>query len=84
VLGIRPVSLFGGQYESDSNKSDDQSSDEREDNSSQGMSSRLSLSDGVDADSPVGVIGSPAMPQTEETEPETAEEKIRRLERERT
>jgi hypothetical protein len=82
VLRIRPVSLFGGQYESDSNKSDGQSSDEREDNSSQGMSSRLSLSDGVDANSPAGVIGSPATPQTDETEPETAKDKIRRLERE--
>ena len=83
VLGIRPVSLFGGQYRSDSSTSDDQSSDESEDNSNiQGMSSRLSLSEGVDADSPTGVIGSPATPQTEETESETAEDKIRRLERE--
>jgi hypothetical protein len=42
----------------------------------------LSLSEGVDADSPTGVIGSLTTPQTEETEPETAEDKIRRLERE--
>jgi hypothetical protein len=82
VLGIRPVSLFGGQYQSDLDKSDNQSSDESEDNSNQGMSTRFLLSDGVDAFSPAGVIGSPATPPTEETEPETAEDKIWRLERE--
>jgi hypothetical protein len=76
VLGIRPVSLFGGQYQSDLDKSDNQSSDESEDNSNQGMSTRFLLSDGVDAFSPAGVIGSPATPPTEETEPETAEDKI--------